>query len=162
MTKRTRWIRPNLLRLDQVGPGDTYVLYFDGVQGWEILPDKPGVRDLVGNELQFAQRYLSGFILNRWVADRMSGYAITSPSDNVIGFSIYGNTSRVILDPKTFLPADTSEWMTVRGIRFPARSLNAHPDDGSADIRTTSVKFNSGLDRRDLAAKPSDLKPKMQ
>jgi hypothetical protein len=23
--KRTRWIRPNVLRLDQVGPGDSYV-----------------------------------------------------------------------------------------------------------------------------------------
>ncbi|MGA2740366.1 MAG: hypothetical protein ABSG65_23390 [Bryobacteraceae bacterium] len=31
--KRTRWIKPNLLRLDQVGPGDTYALYFDGVSG---------------------------------------------------------------------------------------------------------------------------------
>src|SRR5580698_331416 len=38
--KRTRWIRPNYLRLDQVGPTDTYVLYFDGTSGWEILPDK--------------------------------------------------------------------------------------------------------------------------
>jgi len=25
--KRTRWIRPNYLRLDQVAPGDTYVLF---------------------------------------------------------------------------------------------------------------------------------------
>jgi hypothetical protein len=39
--KRTRWIRPNILRLDQVGAEDTYVLYFDGTAGWEILPDKP-------------------------------------------------------------------------------------------------------------------------
>src|SRR5215475_15295788 len=41
--KRTRWIRPGSLRIDQVGPGSTYVLYFDGKSGWEILPgtDKP-------------------------------------------------------------------------------------------------------------------------
>jgi hypothetical protein len=162
VTKRTRWIRPNLLRLDQVGPGDTYVLYFDGTEGWEILPDKPGVRDLVGDELKFAQRYLSSLMLNRWVADRVKGYTITSPSANVIGFSLDGNTSRIALDPKTWLPADTSERMTVQGVRFPARSLNAHPDDGSADIRTVAVKLNSGLDPRDLAAKPDDLKPKMQ
>jgi hypothetical protein len=31
--KRLRWIRLNILRLDQVGPGDTYVLYFDGAAG---------------------------------------------------------------------------------------------------------------------------------
>src|SRR5690349_3461071 len=29
--KRTRWVRtPNLLRVDQIGPRGTYVLYFDG------------------------------------------------------------------------------------------------------------------------------------
>jgi len=162
VTKRTRWIRPNYLRLDQIGPGDTYVLYFDGKQGWEILPDKPGVRDLVGDELKFAQRYLSGFMLTLWVADRVKGYTITSPSANVIGFSVNGNSPQITLDPKTWLPADTSEWMTVQGIRFPARSLNVHPGDGSADIRTTAVKFNSRLNPRDLAAKPDDLKPKMQ
>lgn len=158
--KRTRWIRPNYLRLDQIGPGDTYVLYFDGKQGWEILPDKPGVRDLVGEELKFAQHYLSSFVLNIWVADRMGGYTITSPSPNVIAFSVNGITPHITLDPKTCLPADT-EWMTVQGIHFPARSTNVHPGDGSADIRTTTVKFNGGLDPRDLADEPDDLKPKL-
>lgn len=161
VTKRTRWIRPNFLRLDQMGPGDTYVLYFDGTQGWEILPDKPGVRDLVGEELDFAKRYLSGFMLNLWVADRMGGYTITSPSANVIGFSLSGNTPHINLDPTTWLPADTSEWMTVQGVRFPARSLNSHKNDGSADIRTQKVVFNSALDPRDLDAKPDDLKPQI-
>ena len=37
--KRVRFIRPNYLRIDQVGREDTYVLYFDGSSGWEILPD---------------------------------------------------------------------------------------------------------------------------
>jgi len=40
--KRVRWVKPNLLRLDQVGPYDTYVLYFNGTAGWEILPDGHG------------------------------------------------------------------------------------------------------------------------
>jgi hypothetical protein len=160
VTKRTRWIRPNLLRLDQIGPDDTYVLYFDGRQGWEILPDKPGVRTLLGGELKFAQNYLSSFMLNLWVADRMNGYTITSPSPNVIVFSVNGTTPRITLDPKTWLPADT-KWTTVQGVRFPARSTNSHPGDGSADIRTTAVKFNSGLNPRDLAAKPRDLTPKL-
>jgi hypothetical protein len=52
--KRTRWIRtPGLLRLDQIGPRGTYVLYFDGAarSGWEILPDltssdKPSSRSI--------------------------------------------------------------------------------------------------------------------
>jgi hypothetical protein len=50
--KRVRLIRPNYLCLDQVGPGDTYVIYFDGTSGWEILPDKT-VADLTGGELRF-------------------------------------------------------------------------------------------------------------
>ncbi len=45
--KRTRWIRPSILRLDQVGAEDTYVLYFDETSGWEILPDKT-VANLAG------------------------------------------------------------------------------------------------------------------
>lgn len=161
VTKRTRWIRPNYLRLDQVGSGDTYVLYFDGKQGWEILPDKPGVGKLGGDEWEFAKGYLSSILFNTWLADRRKGYTISSPSANVIRLSAGGKTSRIVLDPKTWLPLDTSEWMTVEGIRFPAHWLHTHPGDGSADIRTTTVKFNSGLNPRDLAAKPDDLKPKL-
>jgi hypothetical protein len=63
--KRLRWIRPNTLRLDQVGPGDTYVLYFDGTGGWEILPDKT-YAVLAGSELRFAKNYLRDLDLNVW------------------------------------------------------------------------------------------------
>jgi hypothetical protein len=62
--KRVRFIRPSFLRIDQVGPGDTYVLYCDGISGWEILPDKPGVQELTGGELRFAQGYLNGMAIN--------------------------------------------------------------------------------------------------
>jgi hypothetical protein len=55
--KRTRWVRPNILRLDQVGPDDTYVLYINGQAGWEILPDQT-IADLEGGELKFAEKYL--------------------------------------------------------------------------------------------------------
>lgn len=158
VTKRTRWIRPNYLRLDQVGPGDTYVLYFDGARGWEILPDKR-VLDLAGGELDFAKAYLSGFMLNVWLADRTGGFTITSPAANVIRLSSKGSTTEITLNPVTCLPAQTLEWIDVQGIRFPARELNSHKDDGSADIKTENVAFNVGLDRRDLAAKPADLKP---
>src|SRR5215831_5162775 len=63
--KRTRWMRnPNILRLDQIGPRDTYILYFGGSSGsgWEILPDLAGSDplktsgkpiDLAGGELKF-------------------------------------------------------------------------------------------------------------
>lgn len=70
--KRTRWIRPNHLRVDQVGPGSTYVLYFDGTAGWEILPGTQQVVALAGGELEFARGMVKGFRLNTWIADRDS------------------------------------------------------------------------------------------
>jgi hypothetical protein len=35
--KRTRWIRPNVLRLDQIGPGNSYALYFNGISGSPVV-----------------------------------------------------------------------------------------------------------------------------
>jgi|SRR5689334_3672034 hypothetical protein len=63
------------LRLDQTGPGDTYVLFFDGTSGCKILPDRNATGktdgraiDLVGSELQFAKDYVTGWIFNSWLA----------------------------------------------------------------------------------------------
>jgi hypothetical protein len=39
--KRTWWIAPDHLRIDQSGPGDTYVLYFDGPQAGRSFPTEP-------------------------------------------------------------------------------------------------------------------------
>src|SRR4051794_12236559 len=85
--KRTRWIRPNYLRIDQVGPGSTYVLYCDGAAGWEILPGTQHVVELTGGELEFARRYVESFRLQTWIADRDPRYRITSPSQNVVRVS---------------------------------------------------------------------------
>src|SRR4029434_8845419 len=84
VTKRTLWIRPNYLRVDQVGPGSTYVLYFDGKSGWEILPGTQNVIELAGGELTFAQNYVRTFTLNLWLADRDPTFRISSPSPNVV------------------------------------------------------------------------------
>ena len=159
VTKRTRWIRPNYLRLDQAGPGDTYVLYFDGKSGWEILPDKPGVRKLVGSELDFARRYLWGFRLNVWVADRMGNYRISSPSTGLIRFTRSDLSFDLRLNPRTNLPADVAAWTEIRSVRFPARIVNSHPNGGSADENTVKLLFNSGLDSGALAVVPRDMKP---
>src|SRR5262245_39950536 len=93
--KRSRWMRnPNVIRLDQLGPRGTYVLFLDGRtwSGWEILPDLKNpdpyrttgtAIDLTGGELQFAKGYLSGFELNQWLADQLPGYAVTAPTGSV-------------------------------------------------------------------------------
>jgi hypothetical protein len=175
VTKRTRWIRPNYLRLDQIGPRDTYVLYFDGTSGWEILPDKREA--LTGGELEFAKGYLSGFIVTQWLADLSSDSMITSPAPDVVRLTLNGQATDFTLDPASWLPvksvsgslADPSHpstaesdylaWIKVMGVNFPARMRHSNSGDGWADMNTKQLLLNSALDRKVLAAKPPASKP---
>ncbi len=179
--KRTRWIRPNYLRLDQVGPGDTYVLYFDGTSGWEILPDKTAA-NLEGGELKFAQNYLSGLNLNVRLADRDPSRLITSSGPNVIVVSTKGDSSQrteFTLDPVTFLPVKETDislsdpnhpvpsesrleqWQAIDGVKFPQRITKFQGGRKLAEITVEQIKLNSGIKAGDLAIKPPDLLPVM-
>jgi hypothetical protein len=170
--KRTRWIKPNCLRLDQVGPDDTYVLYFDGKSGWEILPDK-SVLVLVGDELKFAEKYLFGLRLKLWLADRDSRYLVASPATNVIRISDKnGNANKldITLDPVSSLPVKQTDgstetrleqWSAVQGIQFPHRLSMIKDGAIVAVIRVNKIELNRGLKRDELGEKPQDLKPVM-
>lgn len=180
--KRTRWIRPNVLRLDQIGPGNSYALYFNGISGWEILPDK-GFVELAGEELAFARGYLNGIDLKTWLADRDSANVITASSTNVIAISTTGDDSQkteITLDPVTFLPvkeasislADASHpvatktrqfggWEAFQGVKFPRRIINFHGEKKVADLRLQQIKLDGGIRSEDLAMRPQGLKPAM-
>jgi hypothetical protein len=181
VTKRVRFIRPSYLRIDQVGPGDTYVLYFDGASGWEILPDKT-VHDLAGGELKFAQGYLRGLDLNSLLVDREPGTAITSSAPNVLDITTKeepDHTDEIVLDPETFLPSKTrsisladpnhpvpnetllADWRAVDGVKFATRITIFHAGKKLAEGTVDLTRLNSGLKVSDLAAKPPDLKPVM-
>jgi hypothetical protein len=187
--KRTRWMRsPNVIRLDQLGPRDTYVLYYDGSSGsgWEILPDLTNPDPLkttgkaialVGGELRFATNYLSGFQFNQWLADRAPGYAVTSPAPNVLRIEHNGNATDLTLDPGTWLPVKSSglslanpdrpvqaemhyeAWTTVAGIHFPTKRANYHNGLKLGEITDATVRVNAGLTLEQLAAKPPDFAP---
>ena len=181
--KRTRWMRPSYLRLDQVGPDDTYVLYCDGRSGWEILPNKT-VADLVGGELKFAQKYLHDFSLNLWLADRDSRYVITSPSSDVLviadkdGHEASGSL-KITLDPANFLPlkqttislADPShptgsethfaDWRSIDGVQFPRAISIFHNGSKLAQITVEQISVNRGIRPEEIAIKPTDLNPVM-
>jgi hypothetical protein len=179
VAKRTRWIRPSTLRIDQVGPGSTYVLYFDGTAGWEILPGTDKAIPLEGGELEFARGYVRGFMLNTWLADRDSRYTIASPSPNTVRLAD-GDPSHqldIVLDPVTFLPTTLrqtslsdpahpapsdqvlTEWETVRGIRFVRKFTVLRSGVRVAEALDARHAINTGLRPADLAAKPADLKP---
>lgn len=179
VVKRTRWVRPTDLRIDQVGPGSTYVLYFNGKSGWEIMPGTQTVVDLSGGELTFAQKYIRDFKLNAWLADRNSSYRITSPSPNVVRIadgdithqlditldSVSWLPSRItsisLSDPAHPIPSDevTTEWETVQGLRFARRWTVFRNGVRVAEAVVERTKVNSGLQQIDLAAKPRDLRP---
>jgi hypothetical protein len=179
VVKRTRWVQSSYLRLDQIGPFDTYALYFDGASGWEILPDK-SVKNLAGGELKFARNYLWGFDLNIWLADRDAHYRITSPEPNVVRISSATDPTEfddILLDRATSLPlkqlsqslADpahpvTSEmrfekWETVGGVKFPSQRANFHDGARMAALTTEFLELNTNIKISDLAAKPANLKP---
>jgi hypothetical protein len=179
--KRTRWIRPNILRLDQVGAEDTYVLYFDGTAGWEILPDKP-LANLDAGDLKFAHNYVIGIILNLWLADRDPSRVITSSGPNVIVVSTKGDSSQkteITLDPATSLPmketdislsdpnhpvmrdAKLEQWRAVEGVKFPHLISKFQGGTKLAEIAIEQIKLNRGLKAADLSVKPRDQKPVM-
>jgi hypothetical protein len=189
--KRTRWMRaPHAVRLDQIGPRDTYVLYYDGGagSGWEILPDvnhPDPLRTtgesiaLVGGELQFARNYLSGFPLNQWLADRVSGFTVTSPAPNVLRISHDGDARDFTLDSVTWLPKKSSgvslanpdrpvpaelhyeAWTTVAGVRIPTRRINYLSGLKLGEITDAEIRVNVGLTSAQLAAVPSDFMPEV-
>jgi hypothetical protein len=180
--KRTRWIRPDVLRLDQTGPGNSYVLYFNGLSGWEILPDK-GLVELVGEELAFAKGYLNGIDLKSWLADRDSANLFTASGTNVITISNKNDDSQkteITLDPVTFLPVKEASislanashpiairtrqfesWESFQGVKFPRRIINFHRERKVADIRVQQIKLDGGIKSEDLAIRPQELQPDM-
>lgn len=179
--KRTRWIRPNTVRVDQIGPGSTYVLYVDGTGGWEIMPGSDKAVEISGGELAFARKYLRDFKLNTWLADRDPSYRITSPSPNVVRVSD-GDVAHQLdmtLDPVSLLPVKTTalsladpahpvssdeviaEWETVKGIRFARRWTVYRSGVRVAEAIVERTGVNNGLNGRSLAVKPADMKPVM-
>ena len=187
--KRTRWMRsPNLIRLDQIGARDTYVLYFDGSTGtgWEILPDLNNSdalktvgksTELSGGELKFAQSYLAGFQFRLWLADRMPGYVVTSPAPNVVRIEHESDGTDFTLEAGTGLPLKTSgvslanpnrpvqsemryeAWIEVAGVRFPSKRANYHGGLKLGEITGAAIHVNTGLKPQDLARKPADFFP---
>jgi hypothetical protein len=179
---------PNLIRLDQIGPRDTYVLYYDGGSdsGWEILPDIRGsdplktvgkAVELTGGELKFAQGYLSGFQFNMWMADRTPGFTVTSPAPNVVRIVHDGDANDFTLDPATWLPVKTAgislanpdrpvqaelryeAWTEVAGVRFPTKRANYHNGVKLGEITDAVIHVNGGLAPRGISAPPRDFMP---
>jgi hypothetical protein len=183
VVKRIRWISPGHLRMDQIGPGDSFVLYFDGMTGWEILPGGKAAIPLRDGELRFAQQQHRSFPLSLWLADRDPRFAVTSPTANVLRIAERAHPDDPVhqvdltIDPQSGLPVAErtlslaapdrpswfetrlSDWTSVDGVRFPRRNEVLFNGTRLAAITVTSVVLNSGLSISDLATKPLNLIP---
>jgi hypothetical protein len=185
VVKRVRWIKPDLLRVDQIGPGDTYVLFFDGTSGWEILPGERsrGAIPLVGDELRFAHKTLRDFQMKVWLADRDRQYVLTSPAAHIVRIADQASPGdpthqlELRLDPqsarpitmRTLTPITATrtvwgetrihEWQTIAGVQFPRRFEAFLNGARLADLTLEDTRVNSGLSPTELAARPADLRP---
>ncbi len=176
-TRRIRWIRPNILRKDQ-RVGDVAVSYFFGGKGgWEIVPDL-GLMELKGRELKFVRGEAGGFYPNKWLPDRDARLQVGYGGPGIIRITRDGSdfAKDLVVDPGSGLPLRISatslsgtpattyrrirqrlefiEWQTVEGIKWPHKLLNFHDDVKRAEITTSVIKINSGLDFSELSRKP--------
>ena len=177
VTRRIRWIRPNIFRKDQRAGNMVVKYFFDGEGGWELVPDG-GLLELKGRELDFVRGEAGGFYPRKWLPDRDSRLHITSGGPGVIRVTRQGSTrgKDIVVDRKSGLPlriigttlsgkATTAyqrigkrlefvEWRTVEGIKWPLKLFNFHEDSKVAEITTTAIEINSGLERSELSSKP--------
>jgi hypothetical protein len=176
-TRRIRWIRPNIFRKDQRGGKIAVSYFFDGQGGWEIIPDG-GLMELKGRELEFVRGEAGGFYPTKWLPDRDSRLQIDSGGPGIIRITRDGSdrAKDIVVHPESGLPLrifgtplsgtpattyrrvrqrlEFVAWQTLDGIKWPHKLLNFHDDVKLAEITTSAIKINSGLDLADLSRKP--------
>jgi len=78
------------------------------------------------------------------------------------------NIQDIALDPSSWLPIKQSsgnqetqfkEWGVVEGVRYPRVTALVTGSQKRATITVDWINLNRGLDKRELSAKPRDLKP---
>jgi len=175
--RRIRWIRPNVFRKDQRNGERVIKYFFDGEAGWELVP-QAGLVELEGRELEFVSGEANSTYPQKWLPDRYPSLRVISGGPDVIRVLGGDGTSGkdIVVDLETGLPLrivgttlsgkigaaytrvpkrlEFAEWRTVAGIKWPRRLVNFHYGVKLADMTTTEVGIDVGLDIDDLARKP--------
>ncbi len=163
------------VRDDQAAPRLHTRFYFDGTSGWGSFADMTRFADtptaaLQGADLNMVRKEVRGFWLRLWQAAGTDKFAVTTCGPLTLRFAdVAGEEiASIALDPSTGLPVRTGpcssgaisstgnyteilEWTKVHGLSVPLRILNYHGGTIVADIRTVSVKVNTGLSVQELA-----------
>jgi hypothetical protein len=177
ITRRIRWISPNIFRKDQQAGNLKVIEFFDGSGGWELTPDG-GLLELEGSELEIVRQEVTSFWINIVLADRNPNFKVRSDGDDVIRVvsSDGKDADDIAVDPGTGLPlrsfgtvlsgtvtsdyrrvrdrTEYSEWQTVGRIQWPHKTVKFHDDVRRAEITTAEIKLNVGIRLPDLSAKP--------
>lgn len=176
--RRIRWICPKVFRKDQRNGERVIKCFFDGKGGWELVP-QAGLVVLEGRELEYVREEANGTYPQRWLPDRKPGLRVISGGPGVIRVLSADGTSGkdIVVDLETGLPLrivgttlsgkigtaytrvpkrlEFAEWRTVAGIKWPQRLVNFHHEAKLADMTTTEIGIDVGLDINDLARKPN-------
>ncbi len=176
ITRRIRWIRPNVFRKDQRAGTLTVIEFFDGSGGWEVVPDG-GLLELKGSELEIVRREVTVFWPKIVLADRDPGFHVASGGDGTVRIvAADGTVEDIAVDPRTGLPArsfgtvvsgtvttgyqrvrdrtEYAEWQTADGIQWPHKTVKFHDDVKRAEITTTEIRLNTGVQLEELSARP--------
>jgi hypothetical protein len=175
--RRIRWIAPNIIRKDQRAGKVVVKYFFDGQGGWELVPDG-GLIELKGRELDFVGGEARGMYPRKWLPDRDPRFQVTSGGRDVIRVLKDGGArgKDIIVDLKSGLPLqivgttlsgkvsttyrrlpkklEFAEWRTVGDIEWPQKLVNFHEDVKVAEITTTEIAVDVGLDPLELSRKP--------
>jgi zinc protease len=170
--QQSRWVKPNILRQDQILPFGTIVAFSDGKSGWLAMPPPQGVKSMPPQVLKQAH----GEIFRQWLAlmlsDQDSSRTVNAVGANSVEISTAdGETVRVEFDDATGLPvrqsykegaADVkqtySEWRDVDGIKLPFKAAIEQGGKKMADVSVTEIKLNTGLSADELSKKPEPKK----
>ena len=162
----TEFLMPSTLRQEQTLPFGKLIAYFNGNEAWLMGPQGPmPVVDAV--KQQMLMQIFRGNLVGLMLSDGVPGRTVVALDDHTL--EIVGNGMRVtvVLDGKSNLPVSESyteggqavteaysDWREVNGIRLPFSATIEQSGRKFADVKVTSVDFNTGLKAEDLARKP--------
>ncbi len=173
--RRIRWIRPSVFRKDQHAGNLNVIEFYDGSGGWELVPDG-GLLVLKGPELQIVRSEVIEFWPRILLADQDPEYRVGSSAPGIVRIASRIEATVAVdieVDRNSGLPTrsygaaqsgrasagyrtihqrtEYVEWQTAYGIRWQHKTIKYHDNVKRAEITTTSLKFNSGMRREELA-----------
>jgi hypothetical protein len=165
------WLAPETLRQEQEFPHGRFTVYYDGKLGWIHRPN--GLSALPPSMVRQARDEIFQLPFRLALSNHLPNRVVCSLGANIVQITDdRGQGVRLFLDERTALPARViylseegpnrsvmveqtwSEWKEFDGIRMPSRVTVKHNGRKFAESAVDSIRFNTGLNPRELGRKP--------